>query len=159
MAKTLLIQILKKTLFWPKMREICQKSPFLQTFSLFYISCFFFSHKIIAIPNIFVKIAGTADCRAGKMDFLQYLECSQYFIDEFLLYSFTRSFIRLPVRSFVFHYLFHLCLCFLSLSNFHHQVGPISIQLVLAELTSLFPKIRVLPCKVLVKSQPASNFC
>ena len=91
MAKTLPIPILKKTLFWPKMPEI-----------------YFLSHKYsYSNSQYFVKIAGTADCRAGKTDFLQFLESSQYFIHEFLLYSFAHSFIRLLVRLFVFQYLFH----------------------------------------------------
>ena len=79
----------------------------------------------------FSKIAGTADCRAVKKRiFLNFLSLTQYFIHEFLLYSSARSFIRFLFLSFVLQYLFHMSLCFLSLSNFHHQVGPISIQLV-----------------------------
>ena len=52
------------------------------------------------------------------------------------IFSLDSSFVCSFVRSFVFQYLFHYCLSFLSLSNFHHQVGPFSIQLVIFDFSS-----------------------
>ena len=81
---------------------------------------FLFKNVVDSNSQYFVKIAGTADCRAGKVDFLQFLSSlTQYFIHEFLLYSFARSFIRLLVGLFVFSiffinvYVFSLCLTFI----------------------------------------------
>ena len=111
MAKTLPIPILKKTLFWPKMPEICRKSPFLQTFSLYFL---FFHIKSYSNSQYFVKIAGTANFRAGKTDFLKFLESYSIFYSwisalffHSLFHSFARLFVHFSV-SFPFMSMFSL---------------------------------------------------
>ena len=65
------------------MPEIAVFAHFHWTFSVYFL---FFSHKRCEIKDIvnsnsqyFVKIAGTADCRAGKTGFLQFLESYSIF--------------------------------------------------------------------------------
>ena len=105
---------------------------------------FFTSNIFNSYSQYFSKIAGTADWRAMKKKgfssisrVLLNISFMNFFSILSLALSFVCSFVRSFVRSFVFQFLFNLCLCLLSLSNFHHQVGPISIQLVVSFPTKL----------------------
>ena len=60
------------------MSEIAVLAHFHWTFSLYFL--FFFTENVFdSNSQYFVKIAGTADCRAGKADFLQFLESYSIF--------------------------------------------------------------------------------
>ena len=91
---------------------------FLHIFIRHFLYILVFITQNIVDPNI-LKIARTGDCCARKKQiFFNFSSLTQYFIHEFLLYSFTRSFIRLPVRSFfiiffIIVYIFSLCLTFI----------------------------------------------
>ena len=95
----------------------------------------------MTILKIFSKNCRTAVCRTGNQ--FNFASLTQYFTHEFLLYSFARHFIRLLVRSFVRSFVFSIfsihVYVFSHLATFHHQVGPISIQLV--EVKNMYGKV------------------
>ena len=142
------IKHVNKTDFWSRnclkiagTADFRRKTAFLEFFELYII----FFHEILHTDAKwqYLKCDGVRFSKkhAGNMPFLHifielflYISCflsdkrvifnfsslTQYFIHEFLLYSFARSFIRLLVRSFVFQYLFQfnvyvfsLCLTFI----------------------------------------------
>ena len=135
------------TVCWVKNRNFSTKKYLKQCFDKFIICSNKWSRSIgetktdvtkedvTLLLTIFGELAQTINDKSSNVwrimfDGLLPALLNISFMNFCFILSLDLSFVCSFVRSFVFQYLFHQCLRFLSLSNFHHQVGPISIQLV-----------------------------